>query len=61
LSPAQIREGITDQRREIRIRFVEVKTSPQLNEPPWATSSNLLLGKEAGSHQMKITVEFPQK
>jgi hypothetical protein len=59
LSPTQIREGITDQGREIRIRIVEVKTSPQLNEPPRATGSNLLLGKEAGSHQMKIAVEFP--
>jgi hypothetical protein len=61
VSPTQIREGITDQGREIRIRIVEVKTSPQLNEPPWTTGSNLFLGKEAGSHQVKITVEFPQK
>jgi hypothetical protein len=61
LSPTQIRKGIADQGGEIRVRVVEIKTSPQLNEPPWATSSNFLLGKKAGSHQMKVTVEFPQK
>jgi hypothetical protein len=40
---------------------LEIKTSPQLNEPPWATNSDLLLRKEARSHQMEISVKFPQK
>jgi hypothetical protein len=40
---------------------LEIKTSPQLDEPPWATSSDFLLRKKARSHQMEISVKFPQK
>jgi hypothetical protein len=35
---------------------LEIKTSPQLDEPPWATSSDFLLRKKARSHQINLTV-----
>jgi hypothetical protein len=60
LSPAQIREGIADQGREIGVGTLEIKMGPQLDEPPWATSSDLLLRKKARSHQVEI-VKFPKK
>jgi hypothetical protein len=61
LSPAQIREGIADQGREIGVGTLEIKMGPQLDEPPWATSSDFLLRKKARGHQMEISVKFPKK
>jgi hypothetical protein len=61
LSPAQIREEIADQGREIGVGTLEIKMGPQLDEPPWATSSDFLLRKKARSHQVEISVKFPKK
>jgi hypothetical protein len=40
---------------------LKIKTSPQLDEPPWATGSDFLLREKAGSHQMEISEKFPEK
>jgi hypothetical protein len=40
---------------------LEVKTSPQLDKPPWATGPDFLLRKKARSHQMEISVKLPEK
>jgi hypothetical protein len=56
-----VRERIIGQGGEIWDEILEVKVSPQLDEPPGTTSPEFLLGKEAQRHQMKVYVNFSKK